>query len=230
MKRVFGLAVLAGLLTGGTYNVAGGKLALANDIITNAASITLGPTGVVSGTSANGLAALLYVPWLPHLRGKELGVIGFLYPLTAANAVKDWIRSLSGYVWASLGKIPALMLEEVSATFHGRDVFAPVAAHLAGGLGPDAVGPAVDPASLIRPETPEVEVEAWGLSGGGPVLESLAQAGVATRVFRHDAYLSPLAIACTASPAETVRASPGLHPTALGTLIGGGRNWCGSGR
>ena len=44
----------------------------------------------------------------------------------------------------------------------------------------------------------QVEVEAWGLSGGGPVLESLAQAGVATRVFRHDVYLSPLAIASVA--------------------------------
>ncbi len=32
----------------------------------------------------------------------------------------------------------------------------------------------------------QVEVEAWGLSGGGPVLESLAQAGVATRVFCTD--------------------------------------------
>jgi hypothetical protein len=55
---------------------------------------------------ANGLVVLLYLPWLPQLRGKELGVIGFLYPLTAANVLKDWIRSLAGYVWASLGQIP----------------------------------------------------------------------------------------------------------------------------
>jgi S-adenosyl-L-methionine hydrolase (adenosine-forming) len=54
---------------------------------------------------------------------------------------------------------PALMLGEVSATFHGRDVFAPVAAHLAAGVAPDAVGPALDPGSLVRPEAPEVEVE-----------------------------------------------------------------------
>ncbi len=38
-------------------------------------------------------------------------------------------------------------LDPVSATFHGRDVFAPVAAHLALGEEPDAE---IDPASLVR--------------------------------------------------------------------------------
>ncbi len=35
-------------------------------------------------------------------------------------------------------------LPEVSSTFHGRDVFAPVAAHLAAGVPIDSVGPAID--------------------------------------------------------------------------------------
>ncbi len=55
---------------------------------------------------ANGVAALLYLPWLPHLRGKELGVIGGLYPLTASHVVKDSLRFLVGYVSASLTQIP----------------------------------------------------------------------------------------------------------------------------
>jgi hypothetical protein len=55
---------------------------------------------------AGAVAALLYVPWLPQLRGKELGVIGGLYPLTASHVVKDSIRWLVGYVWASLTQIP----------------------------------------------------------------------------------------------------------------------------
>ncbi|CAN5914277.1 SAM-dependent chlorinase/fluorinase [soil metagenome] len=38
----------------------------------------------------------------------------------------------------------------VSPVFRGRDVFAPVAAHLAGGVAPDAVGPAIDPHALQR--------------------------------------------------------------------------------
>jgi len=48
-----------------------------------------------------------------------------------------------------------LWLRPLSATFHGRDVFAPVAAHLAAGLPLDAVGRAVDPDGLERIAMPE---------------------------------------------------------------------------
>src|SRR5919199_338925 len=41
-------------------------------------------------------------------------------------------------------------LHPVSSTFHGRDVFAPVAAHLAAGVGVSDLGEAVDPSSLTR--------------------------------------------------------------------------------
>jgi S-adenosylmethionine hydrolase len=40
-------------------------------------------------------------------------------------------------------------LRPVSNTFHGRDVFAPVAAHLAAGVGFSELGEPVDPASLV---------------------------------------------------------------------------------
>ncbi|MGW0664761.1 SAM hydrolase/SAM-dependent halogenase family protein [Streptodolium elevatio] len=43
-----------------------------------------------------------------------------------------------------------LMLPRVSATFHGRDVFAPVAAHLATGTSAHRVGPRLDPGGLVR--------------------------------------------------------------------------------
>ena len=43
-----------------------------------------------------------------------------------------------------------LALRPVSATFHGRDLFAPVAAHLAGGAALERAGSAIDPGSLIR--------------------------------------------------------------------------------
>jgi S-adenosylmethionine hydrolase len=50
-------------------------------------------------------------------------------------------------------------LEPVSATFHGRDVFAPVAAALAAGARLEEAGAVVDPASLValEPLTPTVE-------------------------------------------------------------------------
>jgi S-adenosylmethionine hydrolase len=52
-----------------------------------------------------------------------------------------------------------LFLQPVSRTFHGRDIFAPVAGHLAGGLDPAEVGPAIDPATLVRIELPPAELE-----------------------------------------------------------------------
>jgi S-adenosyl-L-methionine hydrolase (adenosine-forming) len=43
-----------------------------------------------------------------------------------------------------------LWLKPVSATFHGRDVFAPVAAHLASGRDVATVGGEIDPTELVR--------------------------------------------------------------------------------
>ena len=50
----------------------------------------------------------------------------------------------------------------VSNTFHGRDVFAPVAAHLAAGVGLSELGEPVDPSSLtrLRPASVLVDEEA----------------------------------------------------------------------
>jgi S-adenosyl-L-methionine hydrolase (adenosine-forming) len=45
---------------------------------------------------------------------------------------------------------PAYQLQPASKTFHGRDVFAPAAAHLAAGVELAELGPALDPAGLVR--------------------------------------------------------------------------------
>ena len=58
--------------------------------------------------SANAAAVLLYVPWLPHLRGKELVVIGLLYPLRVGSVLKDLVRVLVGYPSAGLRGIPTI--------------------------------------------------------------------------------------------------------------------------
>ncbi len=50
-------------------------------------------------------------------------------------------------------------LEPVSATFHGRDLFAPVAAHLARGADPADAGEPVEPDELAAVELPEARVE-----------------------------------------------------------------------
>ena len=50
-------------------------------------------------------------------------------------------------------------LEPLAATFHGRDIFAPVAAHLAAGEPLEAAGTAFDPAALVRLELPTGSLE-----------------------------------------------------------------------
>jgi hypothetical protein len=65
---------------------------------------------------------------------------------------------LGGVVEARELENRALMLPVVTSTFHGRDVFAPMAAHLAMGTPLDAVGRAVDAAELVRLDLPRPTV------------------------------------------------------------------------
>ena len=51
-------------------------------------------------------------------------------------------------------KESSFMLHPVSRTFQGRDVFAPVTAHIANGLDPSELGPSLEPANLQRLEIP----------------------------------------------------------------------------
>ena len=53
---------------------------------------------------------------------------------------------------------PRYRLEPVSPTFHGRDVFAPAAAHLAGGVDPGELGPSLEPGALARLDLPRPDV------------------------------------------------------------------------
>jgi S-adenosyl-L-methionine hydrolase (adenosine-forming) len=53
---------------------------------------------------------------------------------------------------------PEYALESISRTFHGRDLFAPAAAHLANGVPLAELGPPVDPDALVRLDLPEATV------------------------------------------------------------------------
>jgi hypothetical protein len=57
----------------------------------------------------------------------------------------------------------ALMLPVVSSSFHGRDVFAPVAAHLAMGAPVESVGPLVPAGRLVRLAFPTPVIRAGAL-------------------------------------------------------------------
>jgi hypothetical protein len=72
-------------------------------------------------------------------------------------------ESLGGVAEAAdVGDSP-VRLEPVSSTFHGRDIFAPVAAALAAGARLAGVGVPLDPRELIGLELPSARVEAGAL-------------------------------------------------------------------
>ncbi len=69
------------------------------------------------------------------------------------NGVFSWIfQHRKVYEIRELAN-PAYMRAQVSATFHGRDIFAPFAAHIAAGVPASSIGPVIhDPVSFDLPE------------------------------------------------------------------------------
>jgi S-adenosylmethionine hydrolase len=59
-------------------------------------------------------------------------------------------EALGGIVEARSLENPDLMLDQVSHSFHGRDIFAPMAGHLAAGVPFETVGPPVPVDRLVR--------------------------------------------------------------------------------
>jgi S-adenosyl-L-methionine hydrolase (adenosine-forming) len=85
-----------------------------------------------------------------YLVGPDNGLL-----LSAAHA-------LGGIVRAVHLTNPRYHVQPVSNTFHGRDVFSPVAAHLAAGANLDDLGEQVLPASMISVDFPEFRWEPGG--------------------------------------------------------------------
>jgi len=69
-------------------------------------------------------------------------------------------------------------LEPVSATFHGRDIFAPVAAHLASGAELADAGDPLDPDSLTRVELPEPRGEDRAVVAHALVIDHFGNVGL----------------------------------------------------
>jgi S-adenosylmethionine hydrolase len=58
-----------------------------------------------------------------------------------------------------------VLREHVSATFHGRDIFAPAAANVAAGMPLEELGPAIDPGRLVRLSIAEPSVHRGRIAG-----------------------------------------------------------------
>jgi S-adenosyl-L-methionine hydrolase (adenosine-forming) len=82
------------------------------------------------------------------------------------NGLLGWAaEALGGVERVHALENPAYRLARVSRTFHGRDVFAPAAAHLAAGVDPGELGPEVDPGRLVSLERAAARVDGGRVAG-----------------------------------------------------------------
>jgi hypothetical protein len=123
------------------------------------------PTSILQGA----LVLANTVPYMPvgvHLAVVDPGVGGSRRPLALRDAEgRLYVGPDNGLLVPAAERAgitaahelanPAYALESVSRTFHGRDLFAPAAAHLAGGLELDALGPPLSPDALVRLDLPQ---------------------------------------------------------------------------
>jgi S-adenosylmethionine hydrolase len=112
------------------------------------------------------------VPYMPvgvHLAVVDPGVGGIRRPLALRDAEgRLYVGPDNGLLVPAAERAgieaahelanPAYALPSISRTFHGRDLFAPAAAHLASGVALEELGPPIDPGALVRLDLPQPEV------------------------------------------------------------------------
>lgn len=112
------------------------------------------------------------VPYMPvgvHLAVVDPGVGGVRRPLVIADGEgRLYVGPDNGLLVAAADRAgiadvrelanPAYALPSISRTFHGRDLFAPAAAHLALGVPLAELGPPLEPDALVRVDLPEPEL------------------------------------------------------------------------
>lgn len=109
---------------------------------------------------------------------------------------------------------PAYWLPQVSGTFHGRDIFAPVAAHLARGVPMEQLGPPVSDPVLLP--LPRLEVREDRLEGEVLYIDRFGN--VVTSIGRLRWAGNGLVL-----DAAFRRAAPSLRPAAAGAVVEIGR-------
>jgi S-adenosyl-L-methionine hydrolase (adenosine-forming) len=128
----------------------------------------IAPTNVLQGALV--LASTLpYMPEGVHLAVVDPGVGGKRKPIALRGGDgRLYVGPDNGLLLIAAERLggveeavelaePAYRLEPVASTFHGRDVFAPAAAHLASGVELANLGPQVPSPELVRLELPAPE-------------------------------------------------------------------------
>jgi S-adenosylmethionine hydrolase len=114
--------------------------------------------------------ALPFLPIGAHMAVVDPGVGTARRPIALETERGDYLvgpdngvllagaERLGGVSRCHLIENPQYRLPVVSATFHGRDLFAPSTAHLAGGVPLEQLGPPIDPRELATVDWPQITV------------------------------------------------------------------------
>ncbi|MGC4812378.1 SAM hydrolase/SAM-dependent halogenase family protein [Micromonospora sp. DT228] len=135
-------------------------------------------------------------------RGVALATPGGLLVGPDNGLLPDAAGALGGVTAAVRLAEPRWLAERVSATFHGRDVFAPVAARLALGAPLAEAGPPVDPDGLVRLPTPTLIADDEGFTAEVLTVDHFGNVQVAASAHLLDGL-----------PAELRVGPPGAEPT-----------------
>jgi S-adenosylmethionine hydrolase len=126
-------------------------------------------------------------------------------------------RGLGGVAEAVEVRSASILLQPTSATFHGRDVFAPAAAHLAGGGELSELGAPVDPETLVRVDPPEPEIAPGSLTACVLAVDSFGNVQLGAAATDLDgAGLGGAAVLAVRAGAESSRASRAETYSAVG--------------
>lgn len=164
--------------------------------------------------------ALPYMPVGSHVAVVDPGVGTDRRALALETARGDYLigpdnglllpcaARLGGIVRAHQLDNPQYRLPVVSSSFHGRDVFAPAAAHLALGVPVETLGPAIDPFELLSLDWPEPEIGAGELTVSVLYLDTYGNAKLGALRRELDDALGPL------DQGETFQLQPAGRPRA----------------
>jgi hypothetical protein len=147
------------------------------------------------GVREGALTLAATVPWLPvatHLAVVDPGVGTVRRPIGLRVGRGDVLigpdnglllpaaERIGGIVEARLlAERSLFVVDEISPSFHGRDVFAPVAARLASGTPFEAVGPTIDPRTLARLPLPVAVVAEGELRTAVLLIDGFGNAALA---------------------------------------------------
>ncbi|WP_433267876.1 SAM hydrolase/SAM-dependent halogenase family protein [Micromonospora vinacea] len=151
-------------------------------------------------------------------RGVALATPGGLLVGPDNGLLLDAATALGGVTDAVELTEPRWLATRVSATFHGRDVFAPVAARLALGAPLAEAGTPVDPAALVRLPTPTVTRDAEGFTAEVLTVDHFGNVQLAAPA----ELLDPLPADLRVGPPDAASALAAVHGRTFGDAPAGG--------